>query len=55
MDDAHRKLLQIRRAEAARGAAQAAVHIADDDLIEAIKELCEAYHVVKRMIAAQGE
>ena len=55
MDSTRIALLNRRRAEAVRGAAQAAVHIADNDLIEAKKELCEAFHTVNRMIAGAKE
>lgn len=55
MDDARRALLERRRAEAVRGAAQAAVHITDGELGSARKELCEAFHTVNRMIAGTKE
>ena len=55
MDNARIALLNRRRAEAVRGAAQAAVNIADNDLIAAKQELCEAFHTVERMISAIEE
>ena len=55
MDSARRALLERRRAEAVRGTAQAAVHIADGELGSARKELCEVFHTVNRMIAATKE
>ena len=55
MDSARIALLERRRVEAVRGAAQAAVYIADGDLSEARKELLEAYHTINRMVAAAQE
>jgi len=44
------QLAARRRIEATRGAAQAAVHIADNDLIEARSELKEVLQCIKRLI-----
>jgi hypothetical protein len=48
-------LMERRRAEAVRAAAQAAVYIADDDLTEARGELNELLRTVQRLIEVQGE
>jgi len=52
---ARKALAAIRRSEAVRGAAQAAVYIADNDLIEARSELQEALQSVGRLIAEETE
>jgi len=54
-ESARNTLAARRRSETARGAAQAAVYIADNDLIEARNELKEALQSVGRLIDAAEE
>ena len=55
MMDARSTLAARRRNEAVRGAAQAAVYISDNDLIEARTEINELLRAVQRLIDEEKE